>query len=299
MRILLLIGIIFFLSCDEEIPLTSSSSNNQNLNISIDTQGPSIKWLNPRFDALINTVSELECKIEDASKVIKIELYIDSMLVNVSALKTSDSTYKFNLLTLDYQDDQEILLFVKAFDDYDNFSSSDVLRVTIDNKYIYPEPIVLYPLDSLIVDSVIVGYELKWWYSGYEFFKRYIVKKSNTSSMLNSIEIFSTDEKSKISYLDFDINSSEIIYYQILVEDTFGKFTEGNVINNSTNSIPPQINIQSVNYNSSSIFINWNPIAFDTYFSHRIMFSNKPLKGSCGSSCECTFKDKIKCILEH
>ena len=275
MRILFLFGTIFFLSCNEETPLVSNSSNNQNLNTSIDSQGPSIKWLKPRFDAIINTVSELGCKIEDASKVIKIELYIDSILVNLSALKTSDTTYKFNLLTLDYLDDQEILLFVKAFDEYGNFSSSDVLRVTIDNKYIYPEPIVLYPLDSLIVDSVLVGYKLKWWYSGNEFFKRYVVKKSNISSMFNSKEIFSTDDKSNISYVDFDISSIEIVYYQILVEDVFGNFTDGNVINNSANSIPPQINIQSVNYNSLSIFINWNPIAFDTYFSHRIMFSDK------------------------
>ena len=29
-----------------------------------------------------------------------------------------------------------------------------------------------------------------------------------------------------------------------------------------------------------------------------IIFSNKPLQSSCGSTCECTFKEKIKCTLK-
>ena len=274
MRIIFLLGAIFFFSCIDETPLSQNSLIDQELNNRSDNKGPRIIWLNPRFDALINTVSELECQIQDSSKIVSVDLFVDSVLVNLKAIETSDTTYKFNLRTLDFLDDQELLLYVRAFDEYDNYSVSNVLRVTVDNKHYYPEPIILYPLDSLIVDSVLSGYQLKWWYSGSEYFNKYIVKKSNSSSMLNSIEIFSTDKKSNVSYKDFDINPNEITYYQILVEDLFGKVTQGNIVTNSTYPIPPQINIQSVNYNSSSVFINWEPVAYDKYLSHRILFSD-------------------------
>lgn len=275
MRIIFLFGAIFFSSCIDKTPLNQNSSTDQDMNIMPDNEGPRILWINPRFDALIKTVSELECQIQDSSKITNVELFVDSILVDLKAIETSDTTYKFNLKTLDFLDDQEILLFVRAFDKYDNYSTSNVLRVTVDNKYFYPEPIILYPLDSLIVDSVLSGYQLKWWYSGYEYFKKYIVRKSDSSSMLNSIELFSTDKKSNVSFIDFDINPNEIIYYQILVEDVFGKVTQGNVVTNSVYPVPPQINIQSVNYNASSVFINWDPISYDKYLSHRILFSDK------------------------
>ena len=49
----------------------------------------------------------------------------------------------------------------------------------------------LYPLDSLFVDSVFSGYTVRWWYSGDQHFKKYILQKSIDPLMTENTEIFS------------------------------------------------------------------------------------------------------------
>ncbi|SVC54520.1 uncharacterized protein METZ01_LOCUS307374, partial [marine metagenome] len=156
-----------------------------------------------------------------------------------------------------------------------NDTISQKIRVIIDDNHVYPEPVSLYPLDSLFVDSLFSGYMVRWWNSGDQYFKKYILQKSTDPLMRENIEVFSTEIKSTVQYDDYEYSDETVVYYRIIIEDIFGKQTAGNVVSTSMIPMPPQWNIQSVRYTTNSLTVNWANPEFAQYYSHQLLFSDQ------------------------
>ena len=274
MRIRLLFGILFLLSsCREPPDLTIF--NESTVGAEIDTTPPKIKWLSPRFDAVVNEVIAVTCQLEDKSGIATVELWVDSMQTNIIDMSIADFIYKLNWSVTNYNNGDKPLLFIKAIDIAGNDTISQKIRVIIDENYVYPEPVYLYPLDSLFVDSVFSGYKVRWWYSGDQHFKKYILQKSIDPLMTENTEIFSTEKKSIIQYNDYENTNETVTYYHITVEDIFGKQTVGNVVSTAMTSMPLQWNIQSVQYTANSLSVSWDTPEFDHYNSHQLLYAGQ------------------------
>ena len=273
MRIRLLFGILLLLSsCKEPLVLPLIDENSDILEI--DTVPPKIKWISPHFDEVVNEVVIVKCQVMDKSGISKVELWVDSLQSGMDSTAGADSIYLIPWKIMNFHNGEMPLLFINAVDNEGNDTVSQIIRVIIDNNQEYPEPVVLYPLDSLFIDSVFSGYTLRWWYSGDQYFKKYMLHQSSDPLMTNSIEIFSTEEKRVIQYEDNTIDHDGLFYYQVIVEDIFGKQTAGNVISTSMNDMPPLWDIQSVQYAANFLSISWNNLPFERYKFHQILFSD-------------------------
>ncbi len=262
---------LFLFSCKEAPVLTPEEETSEIL----DSDPPIIKWLSPRFDAVVNEVVTVKCQVTDNSNIDIVELWVDTLQTDLIDSSVADSVYTLKWSITNHNNGDEPLLFVKAVDDKGNDTISQKIRVIIDKNHVYPEPVTLYPLDSLFVDLVFSGYTLRWGYSGDQHFKKYILQQSIYSLMTESTEIFSTEKKSTIQYDDYENTTETAMYYRIIVEDIFGKQTVGNVVTNSMVDMPPQWNIQSVQYTANSLSVSWDNTEFAHYYSHQLLFADK------------------------
>ena len=177
MRIRLLFGILFLLSsCREPPDLTIF--NESSVGAEIDTTPPKIKWISPRFDEVVSEVVIVKCQVTDKSGISAVQLWTDSLQSGMDRTAGTDSVYMITWKIMNYNNGEKPLLYIFAVDNEGNDTVSQIIRVIIDNNQEYPEPIVLYPLDSLFIDSVFTGFTLRWGYSGDQYFKEYILHKS-------------------------------------------------------------------------------------------------------------------------
>ena len=273
MRIRLLFYILFLLSsCREPPDLTIF--NESSVGAEIDTTPPKIKWISPRFDEVVSEVVIVKCQVTDKSGISAVQLWTDSLQSGMDSTAGTDSVYMITWKIMNYNNGEKPLLYIFAVDNEGNDTVSQIIRVIIDNNQEYPEPVLLYPLDSLFIDSVFSGYTLRWWYSGDQYFKKYILHKSPNPLMTNSIEIFSIEDKRVIKFEDNTIDHDGLLYYQVIVEDIFGKQTIGNVVSTAMTSMPLQWNIQSVQYTANSLSVSWDTPEFDHYYSHQLLAKN-------------------------
>ena len=261
----------FFLSCNETPLLISEKEDN----INFDTMPPAIKWVTPRFDEVVSESIKFQFIVEDQNEIATIELYIDSLQTNYENLFKNDTIYSIDFKFFNYKNGDKPIIFIKAIDNHGNDTISQKIRIIIDNNHTYPDPVYLYPLDSLYVDSILTAYEIEWWYSGDEFFKKYILQKSSDPLMKANIDLFVTDKKSIVEYVDYNVEVNSAIYYRIIVEDIFGKQTLGNVISNKSDPMPLEWKIESVQYDNSSVIVNWDTPYFSNYKSHYLLYSEE------------------------
>jgi len=276
MRICYLFGIIFvFFSCNEAPLITLPPEDEMLIVVEVDSAPPKIKWLSPRFDAVVKELITIECQIIDTSGVALVELFVDNLQSGINSNNTIGTTYKFSWQTTTFTDGSEPQLYIHAADNEGNDTVSQIIRVIVDNNHSYPIPIDMHSIDSNFTtsDTTFYGYKLKWYSSLDSYFSKYILQRSDDPLMINSSFLFSTSDKSIIEYED-DYTSAAIMYYRIVVENIFGKQTPGNVISTSMSSMPRVWNILSVNYTASSLSIFWSNPPFDNYLSHQLMFSD-------------------------
>jgi len=260
-----------FLSCNETPLLITEKEDN----INFDSIPPTIKWIAPRFDEVVSESIKFQFIVEDKSGIASIEFYIDSLKTDYDNLIISDSIYSIDFKFFNYINGDKPIIFIKATDNNGNDTISQKIRIIIDNNHTYPDPIYLYPLDSLYMDLILSAYEISWWYSGDEFFKRYILQKSSDPLMKENIDLFITDNKSIVQYIDYDIESNSAIYYRVIVEDIFGKQTTGNVISNISDPMPKEWNIESVQYDNNLVIVTWDTPYFSNYKSHYLLYSKQ------------------------
>ena len=149
MRIRLLFGILFLLSsCREPPDLTIF--NESSVGAEIDTTPPKIKWISPRFDEVVSEVVVVKCQVTDKSGISRIELWADSLQSGMDSTAGADSIYTITWNLMNFNNGELPLLFINAVDNEGNDTISQIIRVIIDNNQEYPEPVLLYPLDSLL-----------------------------------------------------------------------------------------------------------------------------------------------------
>ena len=268
----MVLGIILLIISCKEPPAMPTE---EEIPIILDSDPPIIKWISPHFDAVVSEVSPIICQVTDKSGIDLVQLWSDSSQASIINMSVSDSIYTFNWLTSNYNNGDKPLLFIKSVDLEGNDTISQNIRIIIDNYQAYPEPVSLYPLDSLFADSVFSGYEVRWWNSGDQFFSKYILQKSSDPLMIENTEIFSTDNKSTIEYDDYGYFEENIMYYRIIVEDIFGKQTAGNVVSTSMIPMPLQWNIKSIKYTTNTLTVEWSNPEFERYNSHQLLYSDQ------------------------
>ena len=274
MRIGYLFGIIMFLFSCKEAPIVVPPPPAEEV-VEVDSAPPIIKWISPRFDAVVKEIITIECQVIDTGGVVLVELFVDSLLSGINSNSTSDTTFEFSWQTTNFSDGAEPKLYIHASDNEGNDTISQTIRVIVDNNHSYPNPVDLYGIDSIFTtsDTTFYGYKLKWDSSVDSYFSKYILQRSDDPFMINSSFLFSTSDKSIIEYED-DYTSAAIMYYRIVIENIFGKQTPGNVISTSMSDMPPVWNYLSVNYTASSLSIFWSNPPFDNYLFHQLMFSD-------------------------
>ena len=278
MRIGYLFGIIFFLFSCKEAPVVVSSLDEEIPVVeAADYAPPIIRWISPRFDAVVKEIINIECQIIDTSGVAFVELFVDSLLSGINSNSTSDSTFEFSFDTSNFDDGSEPKLYIHASDKMDNDTVSQIIRLIVDNSHSYPSSVNLYGIDSIfdITNTIFNGYKLKWEPSIDSYFAQYILQKSDDPLFINPHIIFTTSNESINEFEDNNINSESFIYYRIVVEDIFEKKTPGNVISTSMSSMPQAWDIQSVIYTDNSLSISWSNPPVINYLSHQLLFSDK------------------------
>ena len=277
MRIGYLFGIIIFLFSCKEAPIVvpPTAVDEIPVVVAVDSAPPKIKWISPRFDAVVKEIITIECQVIDTSGIALVELFVDSLQSGLNSNSTSDTTFEFTWQTTSFNDGAEPQLYIHASDNEGNDTVSQIIRVIVDNNHSYPNPVDMYSIDSIFTesDTTFYGYNLKWFSSSDSYFAKYTLQRSEDPLMINNSEIFSTTDKSIIEYED-EYTSEAIMYYRIVVENIFGKQTPGNVISTSMVNMPLAWNIQSVNYTENALSIYWSRPPVIKYLSHQLLFSN-------------------------
>ena len=107
--------ILVLLSCKEPpvLPLEGE--------LSVDIFPPIIKWISPRFDAVVNEMVAVKCKVTDKSGIANVEIWVDdSLQSDIKSILISDSIYTLNWPIMNYNNGDTPLLFIKAFDNEGN-----------------------------------------------------------------------------------------------------------------------------------------------------------------------------------
>ena len=269
--------ILLIFSCKEAPIITPPYEEIVAPIVQVDTFPPQINWISPRFDAVVNEIISIKCEVTDTSGVASVDLFVDNINSGISNSNTSDSTYEFVWQTTSYSDGSEPQLSIRATDNKGNDTTSQFIRVIVDNNRTYPQPVQLYAIDSIFTefDDIFTGYKLSWNQFNGSYFAKYILQRSDGPNMVNSSTIFSTTDILMNEYEDNYTTSSSIIYYRVIVENIFDKKTPGDVISTSMINMPPTWDIHSVNYTSSSLSVYWSNLTMKRYLSHQLIHSNK------------------------
>ncbi|SVC34812.1 uncharacterized protein METZ01_LOCUS287666, partial [marine metagenome] len=122
MRIGYLFGIIIFLFSCKEAPIVVPPPSEEEIPVvvEVDSTPPIIKWISPRFDAVVKEIITIECQVIDTGGVALVELFVDSLLSGINSNSTSDTTFEFLWQTTSFTDGSEAQLNIHASDNKGN-----------------------------------------------------------------------------------------------------------------------------------------------------------------------------------
>ena len=274
MRIFRLLGIIFFLTtCEDAVPPEIIEEVSE---VKLpDTAPPIIKWISPRFDEVVKDILNIKAEVLDTSGIYETVLVIDSLQPGILGSAVTDSVFEFYWDVSQMTDGSEHNLVLFAEDKAGNDTSSQRIRVFVDNSQSYPGPVAIISIDSVIMDNNFSGFKIKW-DRAKGLFSQYILEKSSSPVMMGSSELFTADIVSQTQYEDATSVGTGINYYRIMVQDPFGRRTPGNIVSTTMDDMPPQWDVTAINYRRHSVTINWtvwDSALFPDYKFHKLLSS--------------------------
>ena len=274
MRIGYLFGIIIVLFSCKEAPIVVPPHPAEEV-VEVDSDPPIIKWISPRFDEVVKDILNIKAEVLDTSGIYETVLVIDSLQPGILGSAVTDSVFEFYWDVSQMTDGSEHNLVLFAEDKAGNDTSSQRIRVFVDNSQSYPGPVDIISIDSVIMESNFSGFKIKW-NKAEGLFSQYILEKSSSPVMMGSSELFTADIVSQTQYEDATSIGTEINYYRIMVQDPFGRRTPGNIVSTTMDDMPSQWNVTAVNYKRDWVTINWtawDSASFPDYKFHKLLSS--------------------------
>ena len=274
MRIGYLFGIIIVLFSCKEAPIVVPPPPAEEV-VEVDSAPPIIKWISPRFDEVVKDILNIKAEVLDTSGIYETVLVIDSLQPGILGSAVTDSVFEFYWDVSQMTDGSEHNLVLFAEDKAGNDTSSQRIRVFVDNSQSYPGPVDIISIDSVIIESNFSGFKIKW-NKAEGLFSQYILEKSSSPVMMGSSELFTADIVSQTQYEDATSVGTEINYYRIMVQDPFGRRTPGNIVSTTMDDMPSQWNVTAVNYKRNWVTINWtawDSASFPDYKFHQLLSS--------------------------
>ena len=145
---------MFLFSC-KEAPIIVPSSPEEEV-VEVDSAPPIIKWISPRFDAVVKEIETIKYQVIDTGGIALVKIFVDdSLLSGINCNSTSDTTFEILWKTTGFNDGSETQLIIYASDNEGNDTVSQTIRVIVDNKHSYPNPVDMYSIDSIftIIDT--------------------------------------------------------------------------------------------------------------------------------------------------
>ena len=234
-RVLLLISIVAYAIVSCEKPEEE------------DTHAPLVTITSPTNLSVVSEILNVSCTATDEAGIERVELW-----VNGASTQLTDETepYSIQLNTLSYNEGESYVLRMLAHDMNGNSAFSDSITVVIDQTTSRPGAINIL---EIIYDTEVMT--VSWEESTDADFEKYELYHS-----LNAItfDLISEISDSKIiSYSLSEFNPLVENYFKLVVYDTLGLFSTGNILASQIHDAPNSVNVTGVMYDLSEMTISW------------------------------------------
>lgn len=234
----------------------------------------SISISNIKNNDVVYEVVQIESHVRSEAFYLKktpsylnLSLWVDGVKTNVE-----NSVSPYNLLwnTTNVNDGEYEIKISLEEEDYEEIFSS-ALRVTVDNTLSIPPA---SQFDRL--ESINGGIQISWFKAEIEDFSKYKLEKA-TDSTFSDFELL--EEKTNIldtTHFYPNWNKLENQYFQLTIVDTFNYQSESEFALFKKDSIPNQIEISSVIYDTSKLTIRWFKSNDQDFLNYTLLFSDSP-----------------------
>ena len=252
-KLLTLISILFFFSCDVTEP---------------DTIPPSISILLPISGQEVYEYINIEVEVTDNGGINSVEFFINDSLFS----SDNNAPYEYQLNTTYYEDETELIINVIAYDNSNNSTQAQPIMVIVNNSSSYPEPInilnVSYNSSEMtfsitdITDNDFFSYELIRGNSYYpDSWSPCQYTNQDTSILIIN------EPETNFSITDFDPLIGQC--YWIKSNDNFGLSTYGNKYF-ILDSAPNQIELNNIEYIENDFIISWSINNESDFYSYTL-----------------------------
>ena len=114
---------------------------------------------------------------------------------------------------------------LRATDNSGNNKDSDPVVVTVDNSTAVPDSVSIQSIEYKNSTFIIT-----WETSNDLDFNLYTLYESQYNDMSNKVELFNTNNRETNSFIVSNVNLNETRYYQVVVTDSPGLFTESEIL---------------------------------------------------------------------
>ena len=251
---LLLLGLLFVLSCDTTEP---------------DTTSPEVTITFPIDNSTVSEVVVITCISTDNEGVDKVELWVDGVSTGII---DEFEPYSFNWNTTSFENGSSHSISIRSYDTSENVKDSEPISLIVDNTESYPQSVYITSIE-FIDDSFHIG----WNQSTDGDFYSYGLEKSIESLMNNSEIVFTSTSVSDTSFIDTDIDPLLFQYYRIIVSDTLDYVTKGDIYSSSLDPIPNSVNITSVNYTLTEMSVIWEESLDGDFRDYTLLYSESEI----------------------
>ena len=249
-KLLTLISILFFFSCDVTEP---------------DTTPPTVTITSPTDNSTVYEVVTITCMSSDNEGVEKVELWVDGVSTN-----QFDSTepYSFDWNTINYQNTSTHTIIIRSYDTSDNTTDSSPLTLIVNNQLSIPQ--------SVSIESVEFengGFNIDWSRSVDGDFQSYTLEHGFDNLMTDYEEIFMTEGINDTSFFYENVSPLEFHYFRVTVRDTFNYHIRSSVMSSSLDEVPSSVDVISVDYDFENMVITWDESNDTDFGSYKLLYS--------------------------